>query len=97
MTSVEFLNLKQGDFVRYESGGIGGDWYGEIIDRKIIAERIGFLVSSQSCQDIKTGRKFIELSVRCFDGSVRYINSSVRGLPIAKLHFDDLGDSKLRF
>ncbi len=87
MTNRDFWKLKVGDSVY--------DGYSNrlvtVVKREVLDEVSGFVMSRSSCRDIKTGYKYVQLTVKEDDGRTWYYDST-RKDRVSKLEVIDRFD-----
>lgn len=74
MTVSEFWHLKYGTIVENPSD-FGWGWKGVVVRREVHDEVCGFIMSKRNTCDIKTGRKYLEITFETENGSRYYVQS----------------------
>lgn len=76
MTVSEFWHLKYGTVVEYVSSAPGWGWQGVVVHREVHDDVCGFVMTSRGkTRDIKTGRKYLEITFETKHGSHYYVQS----------------------
>ncbi len=87
MTNRDFWKLKVGDSVY--------DGYSNclvtVVKREVCDEVCGFVMSQRSCRDLKTGQKYVQLTVKEDDGRTWFYDSMNR-IRVSKLQLVDRFD-----
>lgn len=76
MTNKEFWQLKVGDFVADEMR----ERLMEVVKRTVEDEVIGIVISKTTTQDIKNGRKYVQLTMEDMRGNTWYYDSTRRDI-----------------
>ena len=72
MTNKEFWQLKVGDFIVDEMR----ERLMEVVKRTVEDEVVGMIISKNSTQDIKNGRKYVQLTLEDMRGNTWYYDST---------------------
>ena len=72
MTNKEFCQLKVGDFIVDEMR----ERLMEVVKRTVEDEVVGMIISQNSTQDIKNGRKYVQLTLEDMRGNTWYYDST---------------------
>lgn len=76
MTVSEFWHLKYGTVVEYVASVFPLGWQGVVVHREVHDDVCGFVMTSRGkMRDIKTGRKYLEITLETENGSYRYVQS----------------------
>ena len=78
MTVSEFWHLKYGTVCEYVCGVPSWGWQGTVVRREVCDEVCGFFMTDKETRDIKTGRKYLEITFETENGSRYYMQSDNR-------------------